>query len=181
MAPRKNPPKYRRQKRRSGDDSAFAEIAGQRVYLGSYGSPESHERYGRLIAEWRANGGLAPVQADDLTVLELTARFWSYAETYYRKPNGDSTSELEMFRQVMRPLVRLYGRSPAKDFDPLRLQAVRQEMIGMGWCRSYINRQIIRVRRIWKWGASQKLVPPSVYHGLQSVPGLKRGQSEARV
>ncbi len=38
-------PKYRRQKRRNGADTAFVAIDGQRIYLGEYDSGQSRERY----------------------------------------------------------------------------------------------------------------------------------------
>jgi integrase len=177
---RKTIPSYRKQRTKNGADRAFVELGGVRHYLGAYGSDESQELYGRAIAEWKTCGGTVPVKDDELTVTELCAAFWQFAKGYYQKPNGETTSEVELFKLAMRPPNRLYGRSRAMDFDPLRLQAVRQEMIDTGWCRTYINRQIVRVRRIWKWGAAQKMVPPSVYHGLQSVPGLKLGRTTAR-
>ncbi len=50
----KSPPKYRLQKARG---CAVVTIYGKDHYLGPYGSPESHEEYARLIAQWQANGG----------------------------------------------------------------------------------------------------------------------------
>jgi hypothetical protein len=35
----------------------------------------------------------------------------------------------------MQDLVALYGNLPAKDFDPLRLKAVREKLIQRGWGR----------------------------------------------
>ncbi len=172
---RKPIPKYRRQRRSRGNDAAFVEIEGHRVYLGPYGSEESRERYARLLAE----GGQVPVPTEEITVTELLARYWTYAEGYYSKPNGDTTSELEMLRLAMRPLQALYGHSKAADFGPKRLRAVRDRMIEIGWCRTYINRQVSRLKRIWKWASAEELVPPHAYHGLQSLAGLKRGRSEA--
>jgi superfamily I DNA and RNA helicase len=52
--PRTNrPPTYRYHKARN---CAVVTIDGRNRYLGSYGSPESHEAYARLIAEWNSNG-----------------------------------------------------------------------------------------------------------------------------
>ena len=49
--PRTNrPPAYRLHKARN---CAVVTIDGKNHYLGPYGSPESHEKYARLIAEWR--------------------------------------------------------------------------------------------------------------------------------
>ena len=70
---RKNPvPKYRKQKRPKGIDAAFVEINGQHRYLGAYGSAESKEAYGRLIAEWQSRGGPSPAPAERITVSSPT-------------------------------------------------------------------------------------------------------------
>ena len=41
---------------------AVVRLGGRDVYLGEYGSPESHEEYERVIAEWRSgrNGRTVP-------------------------------------------------------------------------------------------------------------------------
>jgi integrase len=77
-------------------------------------------------------------------------------------------------------LKRLYGPTPAGEFGPVALCAVREEMIRLGWCRTHINRQANRLRHVFKWAAGRELLPPSVYHALQAVDGLKAGRSEAR-
>ena len=53
-------------------------------------------------------------------------------------------------------------------------------MIERGWCRSNINKQVDRIRRMFKWAVSHDLVPPDVFHGLQAVAGLRKGRCEAR-
>jgi hypothetical protein len=53
-------------------------------------------------------------------------------------------------------------------------------MVTLGWCRTLINRRIDRVKRAFKWATSEELVPGSVYQALQTLPGLRRGRTEAR-
>ena len=62
-------PKYRRQKRPQSCDVAFVELNGKRHYLGDYNTPESKQRYHRLLAEWSANGGRLVVDAGDITIV----------------------------------------------------------------------------------------------------------------
>ena len=45
-------PKYRLHK---GSGQALVQIKGERVYLGRYDSPESKEKYRRLVAEFLAS------------------------------------------------------------------------------------------------------------------------------
>lgn len=158
---------------------AFVELNGHRVYLGAHGSARSREKYHRVLREWHAAGRQAPVHPEEITIVEVGARFWNHAEQYYRRPDGTQTSEVDNYRQALRPLKALYGTTPAKDFGPLALQAVRDEMIRLGWCRTNINKQVGRLKQVFKWAAAQEIIPAAVYHALQAVTGLKRGRSQA--
>jgi hypothetical protein len=77
-----------RLKRSTGKDLAFVILGGRRTYLGSYGSPESVEKYKRVVAEWDGGSGQVGPVAQDLTVVELLNRFRKHAETHYRNPDG---------------------------------------------------------------------------------------------
>jgi integrase len=87
---------------------------------------------------------------------------------------------LERIAYAIKPLKELYGTTPAADFGPLALKVVRQKLIDAKLCRTTINQRVGCIKRIFKWAASEELVPSSVYHGLQSVDGLRRGRSAAR-
>lgn len=84
-----------------------------------------------------------------------------------------------MFRLAFRPLIALYGRTKAVEFGPLRLRAVRQKMIDAELTRGYINKQVGRLKRMFKWAAAEEMIPASVHHGLQTVAGLKYGRTAA--
>jgi integrase len=49
-----------------------------------------------------------------------------------------------------------------------------------GWARKHVNAALSCVKRMFKWAVAEELVPPSVYHGLQAVEGLRKGRTEAR-
>ena len=169
-------------------NQAVVRIDGRDQYLGKHGSDESHEKYGRVIAEWLTNGqvipparvgpGIAPV--DRLTVNEVVLAFLEHADGYYRHADGTPTGEAENFKDAVRPLIRLYGRTPARDFGPLALKSVRGAMIDDGLARSTINARIGKVVRVFAWAVENELVPASVHHGLKAVLGLKKGRSGVR-
>lgn len=179
---REHQPEYRRQPPAKGKQGAraFVWLNGQRCYLGEYGSPESYEKYHRLLAEWSANGRHLPVAADEITVLELTARFWNHAKVYYVKPDGTQTSEVSNFKQVIKVLTELYAETKVSEFGPLALKATRQRMIEKKWSRKNINKQIGRLKMIFRWGTAEELVSATVYQALLAVPGLKRGRCTAK-
>ena len=55
-------PSYRHHRAR---DCAVVTIDGKNHYLGPWQSPESHEKYTALIAEWQRNGGTLPAPTTD--------------------------------------------------------------------------------------------------------------------
>jgi integrase len=65
-------------------------------------------------------------------------------------------------------------------FGPLALKTVRQAMIDKGWCRTQVNKQTDRVKRVFKWAVSEELIPSSVYESLRTVVGLRKGRTQAK-
>ena len=164
-------PKLRHHKAR---DLAVVRLDGKDHYLGRFGSPESRAEYDRLIAEWLTSGRrspTSPVARNGATVDEVVLAFWRHAEAHYRKPDGRPTGELENFRHALKPLRRLYGPTPAAEFGPLALRAVREAMVDSGLARTTTNARVNRIRRVFKWACSVELVPPAVVQGL---PGRRR-------
>jgi integrase len=53
-------------------------------------------------------------------------------------------------------------------------------MIRDGLCRGRINKDVGRVKRMFKWAASKKLVPLEVHLQLQTLEGLRAGRTAAR-
>lgn len=179
-------PKYRHYKPK---DLAVVRIDGRDIYLGKFNSPESLEKYGRVLAEWRASGvvpvassAVVPVVPDDgpVTITELIVAFMRHAETFYRRPDGTPTGELNNYRDAFRPLRALYGTTPAKDFGPLALKAVRQAMVDKDLSRRVINRRVQRIKRLIGYGVENELLPASNHHALLAVKALGAGRSEAR-
>jgi integrase len=158
-------------------------LRGRRdVLLGRHGSPESRAEYARVIAEWEAGGRRTPAHASarsDLSVNELLVRFWEHAEQHYRHADGTPTSELNNYRLSLRPLRELYGHTRVAEFGPLALKAVRQKMVEASLCRGVVNQRVWRIKRVFRWAASEELVPIAVMQGLAAVAGLPKGRSPA--
>jgi integrase len=166
-------------------NQAIVVIRGRTFYLGRFGSVDSRSEYNRIIAEWLAIGGKTPPAASpigtqaDLTIAELILAFWVHVQSYYTK-DGEPTSEVDTIRQALRPVRELYGHTPARNFGPLALKACQDAMIAKGWARTYINRQVNRVRRMFAWGVSCELLPVTLHQALITVPGLREGRSAAK-
>jgi len=170
-------PKYRKH-RASGQ--AIVTLGGRDHYLGPHGTKASRVEYDRLIAEWLAAGRPAAQTSDaELTVAEILAEYLQWARQHFRK-NGSETSELTCIKAVMRRIRFLYGRKPASEFGPLALKTIVSQMIDEGLARSTVNMNAGRIKRIFKWAASEQLVPVEVYQALSTVGGLQKGRSDAR-
>ena len=158
----------------------YVRIRGKVVYVGEYGTDDSKQEYGRVVAEFAARPALPLQQADDkFTVVELSAAYWDYAQSYYVR-NGQSTSQVHIIRQALRAIKELYGQIPAADVGPLALQAVQSQLISRNLARKTINHFCGTIKRLFKWGVSQQLVPVAVYQALLTVPGVPKGRTKAR-
>jgi hypothetical protein len=91
-------------------------IDGRDHYLGAFDSPESRERYRQLVDRWLLRRRAARGHVS-MTVGELVLLYDQHARSYYRK-NGRQTSEVGVIRAALRPVVKLYGRTPVCDFGP---------------------------------------------------------------
>jgi integrase len=61
------------------------------------------------------------------------------------------------------------------------LKAIRQTWIDSGrYSRGTINANVRRVVRIFRWAASEEMIPASIAQALGTVPGLLAGRCEAR-
>ena len=158
---------------------AYVVLNGKAVYCGKHGTPEAEQRYYKAIAERLAAGWRLPVEPDTITIKEILSRFWVHAAQYYRTVTDGRVKELEQFRLAFRPFKELYAETRAADFGPRALKTLRKRMIEMGWCRPYINKQINRIRHVFKWAASDELVPGEVLRSLQAAPGLRKGRGDA--
>ncbi len=169
-------------------NKAVVTLNGRDFYLGPYGSPGSRAEYNRLVGEWLSRGRNLPVSpprpahnpanpGSDLTVNELALAFLRHAQTYYRK-GGQPTSEAGNIKCALRPLIQLYGHTPAAQFGPLALKVVRDRLGSSGLTRSGVNRGTRLIVRAFRWAAENELVPVTVHQSLKTVPGLRRGRTD---
>lgn len=169
-------PKYQRHK---GSGQAVVTLDGKDFYLGKWNTAASHREYDRLVGQWEQNGRRLPFAGDEPTILELCAAFWRHAKVHYVK-NGRPTGEQAGIKVCLRYLKATYRDTLCRDFGPLDLKAIREQMIQAGNSRGYINQNVSRIKHIFKWGVSEDLVPPDVYQRVQAVEALLKDKCKAR-
>lgn len=183
--PRRRKPAYLLHK---ASGQARVRIDGHDHYLGVYGSPESYEKYDELVTRWL-------IHYDDptrlnLTVDDLALLYLDHAKEYYQK-GGQPTREFGNIRSALRLLLRDCGTTRVLDFGPRDLRRFRDGLIGKHdertkpdsgrvVSRSYINKAVSKIVRMFKWAVSEQLVPVAIFQALMTVEGLKKGRSRAR-
>jgi integrase len=175
---------------------AFVRLEGKPLYLGKYGTPKAQRAYAHILAQLSDQAEIhegtlveqtvfSPRKTTDLTIVELLAAYWPHAEREYRK-HGEPTRSHDNIRLALRPLAKLYGVLPVREFGPLKLTALRDWIInqktsaGESLSRGVINERVRMIRSVFKWGVSQEMVPETVHRALLSVAGLRQGRSRAR-
>lgn len=171
-------PKYRKHR---GSGQAIVSIAGRDFYLGPYGTKASKVEYDRLVAEWLANDRqpvLAAPERAGLHVAELIGRYWKFCQGHYRR-DGKPTRSLEEIKAALGVVRKLYGHTLVADFGPRSLKTIQRHLVDSGLCRNEVNKRTGFVKRMFKWGVGEELVPPAIFQGVSAVFGLQKGRTEA--
>ena len=156
-------------------------IEGRDYLLGKFGTPEAEEAYRRLLAQWLAKEGTFALKDDEpVTIAEVVAGYWLFAETYYGWDKNPHRGDAANTKATTGILDSLYGSTFAKDFGPLDLRAVQGEMVRLGWCRNMVNHEIGRVKRVFRWAVQEEMISASVWAALLAFSGLKKGKTGAR-
>jgi integrase len=181
------PPSYRRH----SSGQARVTIAGKDYLLGPYGSKESRRKYNKLIAEYIASGQSPSfgVPSSELTISELVASYAKFARRYYGL--GPSSDYLRC-KPALSALKQLYGPENAIGYGPLQFKATRAHLqkvvvktLKSGKKRKYVrSRRYINVlmkliRRVFRWAASESMVPTSIHETLRTIDPLKAGRTDS--
>jgi integrase len=171
-------PTYRRH---LASGQAIVTLQGRDHYLGRYGSAESKRTYDRIVGEWLAAGRptSATASPDAVTTLEVLASFKRFAQSHYVK-NGKPTGAADTFTATYCVMHSLYGRQPAAEIGPLALKAIIARLIEEGRSRRFISERLQQIKRIFKWAASEELIPFEVYQRLTTVEAPRRGKTKAK-
>jgi hypothetical protein len=111
-----------------------------------------------------------------LTMAALVLEYLQHARGYYVKPDGQPSGEAVRIEIALRPLIERCPSLPVERFGPPALKQYRERGIEADLCRSYVNKRVNMVRRVFRRAVEEQLAPPSVYHGLQAVGGLRNGR-----
>ena len=168
----------RRQRERNRSDRSYVVLRGKRHKLGVWGSEEAEQRYRELItgiqsASSQSTSEVGPPGRP--SVLEVMAPFMRHVIESY--PGNDA--EVWHYRAALKVLKEEFSELPADEFGPRRLRIVRESMVTKGWSRRYINGQVSRICRMFRWAVAEERLPATVYQALSAVEGLRVGRTAA--
>ena len=166
--------------RRHSSGNARVTIAGKDYLLGKYGSRESREKYGRLIAEYSSQKETGTFGKAELLMQDVFLAFVRHAKTYFRK-SPKQRGEVYQYKLAIRPVNELYGTLPAKEFGPAQYKVVRQWWLSdKSRSRQYVNKQMKRLVRIIKWAVGEGMMPGEAHIAIKCVDPLRKGRCEVK-
>ncbi len=181
--PRKATPSYLEHKQSGRARAVWTDSLGLRQYRmlpGPFGSDQSRTAFAQLELALAVSPTRTTKGGEAVSINELMFAFLDHAERHYVRPDGSQTPEVEEYKALSKLIRGAYGETLAQEFGPVALKAVRQVMVGRGWCRTIVNQRIGRLKRVFRWGAGEELIPFDAYQRLTAVSGLQRGRSNVR-
>ena len=153
-----------------------------------------------MIADWIARREALPAPkerpevevAGGVLVKHVVLHFIKSRLRRYKSDDGREARELASYRSVSRLLVTLYGNVPAAEFGPKKLTEVQRWMVRGGWtyrdpkrhrdpdaprkvaqpwCRQVVNRQLGRIKFMFKKAVAAEMIAEKVARRLDSVDG----------
>ncbi len=178
--------------RRHSSGQARVTINGKDFMLGEFGSPESHEAYARIIAEYKATGNSPSFGKQALKLEDVLYDYLQHAKAYY-----NDGSEYQNLKLAIRPVFELYGSVPADSFGAAEFKAVREwwlstpiqyarkkkadpKEVKQFRSRQYVNKCMNKLLRVLKWAVASGMFPTNNFIAIKCIEPLKRGRCGAR-
>ncbi|MCA8982939.1 MAG: site-specific integrase [Planctomycetaceae bacterium] len=174
MARKVSPPQYRLHK---ATGQAYTRINGRMIYLGSYDSPDSRQKYATIVSDWSA--GNLDQYGKSVSISRLCVAFVKHSETYYVK-NGKPTSQLAVIRSALRHFNEHFGHMGADRFLPKHLEQMQQHYLRLDLCRYTVNQYVNIIRQAFRFAVTKGSVPAATWQSLLAVRHLQRGRTPAR-
>ena len=155
---------------------AFVRIRGRMIYLGRAHSRESRQRYGDIIAAHLAGeevpSGPRPTRtASYLSIGELAER-WYLAMV---QQHGKGHQKAYEARLAALELTEQHATARVIEFGPKAFRSIRDRLVRTGATRQLVNRRMNSIRRCFRWGVAEELVPADRINALAAVDGLRHG------
>ena len=180
-------------------DRAFVRWKGGKHYFGRYGSKEATRNFAKWLHDACSETPASlPKGKTAVTVGDCIDRYLTHAAGYYTE-DGEPSQEFRNIHAAMQSLIDYCDEDfPAADFGPKMLKSIQASLATemtepvdpepgkkateakRKYARTTINSRINRIRRCFRWCASEQMIPVAVVEALETVDGLSAGRSTAR-
>lgn len=178
-------PKYRLHRPSGRGVIQYAPLFGKNPHYlpGAFNSDESRRAYEAACKQVLAHklgleAAVRPTRHS--TVGEMLNQYLSWGASHY----GPANREFKQLRLVVRLINTHHGKTKLSEFGPLALKEIRAAMLKIKsrerrLSRSYINHQVHRVRRVFRWGVENEWYPADKMLALDAVAALQPGKTPA--
>lgn len=160
-------------------NSAFVRWKGEKIYFGPWGERETSRNFAKWLADVSERPE-APAPKHLIVLADCVELYLLHAEAYY------PPQEFVNIRTALGHLEPYYRKS-AVDFGPRTLKDLQKYLAKLAdkdgeqvYARTTINSKIDRIRRCFKWCASEELIPTDVVTALATVQSVPKGRGMAR-
>ena len=190
--PKHNEPQYKTKANAKGVIYAYTRVDGRQVALGRAGEA-AWDKYLSVLDEWRAHAAeRAYHEGARLTVGELAERYLDYE---LERANGGLVHRTTYLaaRAAVEALIESHAAMPAARFGPKALGEIQRRLVHTlcktrsgrhravanppTLSRTEVNRRVNGIRRLFRWGVSQEVVPSQTVLALEALPGLRAGEA----
>ena len=151
------------------------EYLGKRCKPTQAAPPDVQQEYDRIVAAWLSARALPPERLPNSpTIIEV----WSAYLAVVKEKYGEG--ERNNMIGAGKLLAQTFGEEPIASFTAGKLRQLQELMQGLGWAPRHVNKQVSRIRRLFRWAVVDGLVPQEVWLGLKALPGVKEGKRYRR-
>jgi len=149
---------------------------GRYYYLGKWGSDDLAVNYRRIVSNVIATGKPVVDEPPRPTIRQLSERYLDHVRDSFPKSSGEPAA----IARAIRELNMIAGDFPPEYLTPPRFLELRTIWVKRPLVISTINKYHNYILGMFAWLATMLLIPPSVWHSLQTVKKLKPNRSSAK-
>jgi len=113
------------------------------------------------------------------TLDDVAGRFGAWADTYYRRTDGQPTRETANCEIALRPLRVAHGRKAIDGICYQDIWDTREELVRAGLNRTTINQRVGIWKRFFSWALENRHCSPQTKSEVWAIASLKRHRSPA--
>lgn len=168
--------KFPKLRRHTTRNLAFVEYRKKRYYLGPWKSEIATDAYRDFIAKVFS----APVDRPVPAVRTIAGIVKLYLDEIALNHGIGPRSKYAAAKLALKALTADHATDLIESFGPLKLKHLQKKIATEKVTRRYANQTIKQIKAMFRWAATEELIPGDLWHSLLAVRNLRAGESKAR-